>query len=281
MCGSLSLTIYPLSIYLFILPQICLPGNCSCLGQPDKAFSTVCSVQCTVSFKLRNRNLTLALIFQKCQLKNFKSKSAKKTRKYLKIVTFGEWDDSDVTCPSAVLLSPCPAVRCLRMHMLRICQGCDVTFWNFKWAAVTATLPLFPASLPASPLPQKWPKKPHQRPGPFAVWGTWAATFASALGSIAQPRNRLIGRPLPTSPPLLARYKYIFVSFVSKQVQSSCRKGEGKGGCTGKWALQWTKEMQLSFCVFLVFPLSIETFYVLWSALLCAHFAGERLTGLG
>lgn len=90
------------------------------------------SVQCTVSFKLRNRNLTLALIFQKCQLKNFKSKSAKKTRKYFKIVTFGEWDDSDVTRPSAVLLSPYPAVHCLRMHMLRICQGCEVTFWNFK-----------------------------------------------------------------------------------------------------------------------------------------------------
>lgn len=71
------------------------------------------SVQCEVSFKLRNRNLTLALIFQKCQLKNFKSKSAKKTRKYFKIVTFGEWDDSDVTRPSAVLLPPYPAVHCL------------------------------------------------------------------------------------------------------------------------------------------------------------------------
>lgn len=30
----------------------------------------------------------------------------------------------------------------------------------------------------------------------------------------------------------------------------------------------------LIFCVFLVFPISTETFYVLWSALLCAHFTG-------
>lgn len=64
---------------------------------------------------------------------------------------------------------------------------------------------------------------------------------------------------------------------MSKQVQAACREGEW--GCLGKWALQWTKEMELSFCVFLVFPISIETFYVLWSALLCAHFTGERHAG--
>lgn len=94
-------------------------------------------------------------------------------------------------------------------------------------------------SLPPSlrlPLPQKWPKKPHQRPGPFAVWGTWAATFASALGSIAQPRNRLIGRPLLTPLPLLspAINTSLFLSWANK---CSRRAGKGNGGCIGKWVL--------------------------------------------
>lgn len=101
-CGSLSL--YP-PIHLCILSFTDLFARK--LQLPWAAGQGLFdSVQCTVSFKLRNRNLTLALIFQKCQLKNFKSKSAKKTRKYFKIVTFGEWDDSDVTRTSAVLLPP-------------------------------------------------------------------------------------------------------------------------------------------------------------------------------
>lgn len=140
------------------------------------------SVQCTVSFKLRNRNLTLALIFQKCQLKNFKSKSAKKTRKYFKIVTFGEWDDSDVTRPSAVLLSPYPAVHCLRMHMLRISQGCEVTFWNFKWAAVTATLPLFSASFPASPPPPQMTQKAASKARPICRLRYLCSDFRFCIG---------------------------------------------------------------------------------------------------
>lgn len=140
------------------------------------------SVQCTVSFKLRNRNLTLALIFQKCQLKNFKSKSAKKTRKYFKIVTFGEWDDSDVTRPSAVLLPPNPAVHCLRMHMLRICQGCEVTFWNFKWAAVTATLPLISASCPASPPPPQMTQKAASKARPICRLRYLSSDFRFCIG---------------------------------------------------------------------------------------------------
>lgn len=77
------------------------------------------SVQCTVSFKLRNRNLTLALIFQKCQLKNFKSKSAKKTRKYFKIVTFA----NGTTATWHVLpLSSCPPIL-LSTAFVCICCG--------------------------------------------------------------------------------------------------------------------------------------------------------------
>lgn len=169
-----------------------------------------------MSFKLRNRNLTLALIFQKCQLKNFKSKSAKKTRKYFKIVTFGEWDDSDVTRPSAVLLSPYPAVRCLRMHMLRICQGCDVTFWNFKWAAVTATLPLFSVSFSASPPPPEVTQKAASKARPICRLRYLSSDFRFCIGFNSTAQNRLIGRL--SWPPLLspAINTSLFLSWANK-----------------------------------------------------------------
>lgn len=137
------------------------------------------SVQCEVSFKLRNRNLTLGLIFQKCQLKNFKSKSAKKTRKYFKIVTFGEWDDSDVTRPSAVLLPPYPAVHCLSYAYAADMPRMRSHFLEFQMSRSDCYPPTVP---PASPPPPQMTQKAASKARPICRLRYLSSDFRFCIG---------------------------------------------------------------------------------------------------
>lgn len=92
MCNKSNCESLSLSLSIFLLTDLFARK----LQLPWAAGQGLSPPQYAVSFKLRNlnwnlnRNLTLALIFKSVSSKISRAKAAKKTRKYFKIVTFGE-----------------------------------------------------------------------------------------------------------------------------------------------------------------------------------------------